>query len=144
MRRRTRCSNVLEAPPRRVPTLRPSRRSEPGALGARPASDPGRPSPMPEEVNFDRYTPLFRNPDLMTVVGRYWPVVLEPGEPRLFATEAGVQVSGRCHWHHPEGPVMLLVHGLEGSVASNYVRSMSALALQAGFDVVRLNVRNCG
>jgi len=97
-----------------------------------------------ETLACEPYAPLFRNPDLMTVVGRYWPVSLEPGEPRRFATEPGVQVSGRCHWRHPDGPVMLLVHGLEGSVDSNYMRSMTVLAQQAGFDVVRLNVRNCG
>lgn len=92
----------------------------------------------------DPYLPLFTNPDMNTIVGRYWPVPLEPGEPRLFATEPGVQVLGRCHWHHPVAPVMVLVHGLEGCCDSTYMRWMARAAIEAGLDVVRLNVRNCG
>lgn len=92
----------------------------------------------------DPYTPLFRNPHANTIVGRYWPVRVERGQPQLFATGPGVQVLGRCHWHNPQAPVMLLVHGLEGSCESTYMRWMARAALEAGFDVVRLNVRNCG
>ena len=90
------------------------------------------------------YEPLFRNPDWGTVAGRYWPAPLEPGEARLFTTEPGVQVLGRCHRLRPDAPVMLLVHGLEGSCDSTYMRWMARAALQAGFGVVRLNVRTCG
>ncbi len=39
---------------------------------------------------------------------------------------------------------MLLSHGLEGSADSTYMRWMARAALEAGFDVARLNVRNCG
>jgi predicted alpha/beta-fold hydrolase len=99
---------------------------------------------VPGPLQFDPYTPLVRNADLNTILGRHWPCPLEPGEPRLFATEPGVQVLGRCHWRRPDAPVLLLVHGLEGSADSNYMRWMAAAALAAGFDVVRLNVRNCG
>ncbi|MBI3665159.1 MAG: alpha/beta fold hydrolase [Acidobacteria bacterium] len=95
-------------------------------------------------VEFDPYTPLFTHPDLSTIVGRYWPVRLEPGEPRLFSTEPGVQVLARCHWGRRGAPVMVLVHGLEGSSDSTYMLWMARAALEAGFQVVRLNVRNCG
>ncbi len=95
-------------------------------------------------VEFDPYHTLFHNPDVNTVIGRYWPVRLEAGEPRLFATEPGVQVLGRCHWQRPGAPVALLVHGLEGSSESNYVLRMARALLDAGFNVVRLNVRTCG
>ncbi len=55
-----------------------------------------------------------------------------------------MQVLARCHWRKPETPVVLLVHGLEGSCESTYMRWMARACLQAGFDVLRLNVRNCG
>ncbi len=110
-------------------------------------------------VEFSPYAPLWGHPDVNTIVGRYWPVWLEAGEPRLFTTEPGVQVLGRCHWGHPglgnwsqicdqfraaPAPVLVLVHGLEGSAESNYMLWMARAALQAGFDVVRMNVRTCG
>jgi predicted alpha/beta-fold hydrolase len=39
---------------------------------------------------------------------------------------------------------VILVHGLEGSSESGYIRSMAAAALEAGFLVHRLNMRGCG
>lgn len=39
--------------------------------------------------------------------------------------------------------VLVLVHGLEGSVNSYYIRAMSHTFSQAGFDVVVLNLRGC-
>ncbi len=95
-------------------------------------------------LDFDPYQPLFGQPDLNTIVGRYWPVGLEPGEPRLFTTEPGVQILGRCHWRNAAAPLVVMVHGLEGSCESTYMRWMARAALDAGLDVLRLNVRNCG
>jgi len=69
---------------------------------------------------------------------------VEPGEPRLFDTEPGVRVLGRCHWSRGDAPLMLLVHGLEGSADSAYMRLMARAALEAGFHAIRLNVRTCG
>ena len=86
---------------------------------------------MPVDIPFDPYTPLFGDPDLNTIVGRWWPVRLEAGEPRLFATEAGVQVLGHCHGRSQRAPLMILVHGLEGSSSSNYMRWMAAAGLAA-------------
>jgi predicted alpha/beta-fold hydrolase len=99
---------------------------------------------IPSTAAPEDYAPLFRNPDLNTIVGRYWSVRLDPGEPRIFETDAGVQVLARCHWRHPQAAVALLVHGLEGSCDSTYMRWMAQAALEAGLDVIRLNVRNCG
>lgn len=39
---------------------------------------------------------------------------------------------------------MILVHGLEGSSSSIYMLGTAHKAYQAGFNVVRLNMRNCG
>ena len=95
-------------------------------------------------IEFDPYIPLFSNGDANTVVGRYWPVGLEAGEERVFATEPGVRVTGRCHWRSRGAAVAVLVHGLEGSCEANYVRSMARALLVAGFNVLRMNVRTCG
>jgi predicted alpha/beta-fold hydrolase len=40
--------------------------------------------------------------------------------------------------------VIVIVHGLEGSSGSNYVRGIAERAFRLGYHVVRLNQRNCG
>jgi uncharacterized protein len=49
--------------------------------------------------------------------------------------------------HQPENAAkaqLLLIHGLEGSADSGYMRSFTQAALEAGFGVHRLNLRTCG
>ena len=100
------------------------------------------------------FDPLIRNAHLQTILARFWPVDINdhlfPTETRLFQTEPGVQVLAHCHYqdgrHATSGSpgTMLIVHGLTGSSSSHYVVRLAARALQAGFDVIRLNIRNCG
>ncbi|MCB1320840.1 MAG: alpha/beta fold hydrolase [Leptospiraceae bacterium] len=45
--------------------------------------------------------------------------------------------------YHPK-PVVVLVHGLEGSASSNYIVHTAEKLLRAGFHVVRMNLRTCG
>ena len=93
---------------------------------------------------------LFRNPDLMTLVPRYWPRPhWKQGLPqitRLFTTAPDTQLLGMCHWQAdpPATSTVLLVHGLEGSAESHYMRGMAAKAFRAGFNVGRMNQRTCG
>ncbi len=58
----------------------------------------------------------------------------------------GAQVLCRCHWQarRSEALTVVVVHGLEGSSDSNYVVGISQKALAKGYNVVRMNVRNCG
>lgn len=67
-------------------------------------------------------------------------------EPRLFTVAANVRLLGHCHWQPdpPAAPTIVLVHGLEGSSESHYMLGMAAKASRLGFNVVRLNQRNCG
>ena len=53
---------------------------------------------------------------------------------------------GDCHWQgSPRAHATLVVlHGLEGSSDSGYMRGCAERAFAAGFNVVRLNQRNCG
>jgi uncharacterized protein len=51
-----------------------------------------------------------------------------------------------CHWQPdvPACPTLILLHGLEGSGDAHYMRGIAAKAWTRGFNVVRLNQRNCG
>ena len=92
---------------------------------------------------------LLRNRHLMTVASaflrRRFPR-LPPGESRLFDVEPGTQLLGHCHWHAQprKHPTLLLVHGLEGSSDSAYILGCAEKGFVAGFNVIRLNQRNCG
>ncbi len=92
---------------------------------------------------------LLRNGDLMTIapalLQRRFPR-LPPAQPRLFDVEPGTQLCGQCHWHAQprRHPTLLLVHGLEGSSDSAYILGCAEKGWTAGFNVVRLNQRNCG
>jgi predicted alpha/beta-fold hydrolase len=67
-------------------------------------------------------------------------------EERLFTVEAGVRVLAHCRWqaNRAEQPTMILWHGIEGSSAAIYILSTAEKAFRAGFNVVRMNLRNCG
>ncbi|HEX4998742.1 MAG TPA: alpha/beta fold hydrolase [Terriglobia bacterium] len=93
--------------------------------------------------------PLLRSPDLMTVAGtlkwRRYPD-LPPGEPRRFRVDHETEVLAICHWQ-PEPrihPTIVILHGLEGSVNSSYMRGIAEKAVRSGFNAVRLNQRGCG
>jgi predicted alpha/beta-fold hydrolase len=65
----------------------------------------------------------------------------------LFQVDPESKILGHCHWQQggeKTTPVLVLVHGLEGSSDSNYMRGIAEKAWQHGFHVIRLNQRNCG
>src|SRR5258707_8976365 len=93
--------------------------------------------------------PLLKNGHLMTIASAWWArtFALPAAEERLFAVDADSKILGHCHWQlgkRRDAPVIALVHGLEGSSDSNYMRGIAEKAWAAGFHVVRLNQRNCG
>jgi hypothetical protein len=125
------------------------------------------------------FAPLFRDPHLQTIVGRYWPARFDeaawPNRPHYFSTEPGVKVLGHYNTLSPRNapaalvdaavsaatnpagidadlaamageprPLLVAVHGLTASSDAPYMRTLAQRALTAGFDVLRLNVRNCG
>lgn len=93
--------------------------------------------------------PLLRNPHLMTIAGalvrRKFPR-LGPVTERLFEVEPGTRILAHCHWQAEprRHPTIALVHGLEGSSESNYMLGAGEKAFATGFNVLRLNQRNCG
>jgi predicted alpha/beta-fold hydrolase len=99
-----------------------------------------------DTVPFD---PLFRNPHLQTIAANYWKRPDDgarfPIESRLYRTEPDVQVLVQSQY--PEGEAagaIVMVHGLEGSGESGYIRSLSSAALHAGFAAHRFHMRTCG
>ena len=94
------------------------------------------------------FDPLFRNPHLQTIAGHLWKRPADdrvPIERRLYQTEPQVRVllESQRPAREAAGEIVLL-HGLEGSGKSGYVRGMAAAALREGFAVHRFHMRTCG
>lgn len=95
------------------------------------------------------FVPFFRNPHLLTIAGNYWRRDLDelcfPVTAKLYETEPGVRIL--VHSQTPASePIahLILVHGLEGSSAAGYARSLAQAALEAGCTAHRFNMRSCG
>lgn len=101
------------------------------------------------------FTPrrFLRNAHLQTLAGNFLPrrTVLPIPENELVEVEPArdglpsSRILCQTHWH-PDGAqnTLLLLHGLEGSSASQYVRGNAARFYATGWNVVRMNMRNCG
>src|SRR5918912_3666820 len=94
--------------------------------------------------------PLFRNGHAQTLAGYVWPRfslrASHADTERLFEVEPGVKILTHCRWQTDlvRHPTIVLTHGLEGSSSSIYILGTAAKAFSAGFNVVRVNMRNCG
>ena len=102
---------------------------------------------------------FLRNGHLQTLAGNFLPrrhTELPAAEERVLEVEAASGVAGlpasrvlcQCHWQplpdRRSRATLILLHGLEGSSASQYVVGNAARAWAAGCNVVRMNMRNCG
>jgi predicted alpha/beta-fold hydrolase len=92
---------------------------------------------------------VFQRGDTQTLAAYLWP--LRPrdrtgDDERLFRVTPDSQVLARCRWqpNPSEHPTLVMWHGMEGSTASAYMVSTADKAFRAGFNVVRVNYRNCG
>jgi predicted alpha/beta-fold hydrolase len=93
----------------------------------------------------------FVNGHAQTLAAYLWQRRLErrnhvSDKERLFEVQPGVRLLGRCRWFQEkrDHPTLLVVHGLEGSAESHYMLGTADKAFRSGFNVVRLNMRNCG
>ena len=97
-----------------------------------------------------------KNGHLQTIFGNLLPrpmalpdpvsVLVEVHPPH--GNQVGTQILCECHWQ-PEAvrrsrPTVLILHGLEGSSRSQYVLGNSTKLWNAGANVIRMNMRNCG
>ena len=85
----------------------------------------------------------------MTIAANFWRrrfPRLPAAVWRTFEVEPGSRVRAGCHWqqHPTEHSTLVVLHGLEGSCDSGYMLGTAEQAFVAGFNVVRLNQRNCG
>ena len=96
------------------------------------------------------------NGHLQTILGNFLrrPDLLPPFTRELVEVSPAThhqissQVLCHCHWQ-PESVrrdrlTVILLHGLEGSSKSQYVIGNANKMWQAGFNIVRMNMRNCG
>jgi len=95
------------------------------------------------------YQPLFTGGHRQTLYAwartRRFPRLPAP-VVRYFDVAADARVLAHCHWQASPAsrPTILLLHGLEGSSLAHYMAGISDKAWAAGWNVVRLNQRNCG
>ena len=95
------------------------------------------------------YRPLFAGGHSQTLYAwaraRRLPSLPDP-EARYFDVAGDARVLAHCHWQQrpQDHPVLVLLHGLEGSSSAHYMRGIADKAWAAGLNVVRLNQRNCG
>jgi hypothetical protein len=96
--------------------------------------------------------PWLANGHLQTIVGNFLPrpaFDLPDVEETVEVDPAdGSRVLCHCHWQ-PEAVrakrlTAVLVHGLNGSSNSRYICGIAQRAWDAGMNVVRMNMRNCG
>jgi predicted alpha/beta-fold hydrolase len=90
------------------------------------------------------------NGHMQTVVGNYLrrPPFTLPVEDDTVEVDPSDGSRVLCHnnWQLDPGArlTVLLVHGLEGSSDSRYIQAIAMRAWQAGCNVIRMNMRNCG
>jgi len=95
------------------------------------------------------YRPLFTGGHRQTLYAwarrRQFPRLPAPA-PRYFDVDRDARVLAHCHWHSDRAncPAIILLHGLEGSSRAHYMAGISDKAWAEGWNVVRLNQRNCG
>lgn len=88
------------------------------------------------------------NGHLQTVIGnmrrRTFSILQIPSQPLEFLTEPDVRIRGFANWQRDAAGTVVLIHGLEGSAQGSYMLGTASKAWDAGFNVIRMNVRNCG
>lgn len=92
---------------------------------------------------------LLRNRHLMTILPGFIPRrmgdFVKSGQARLFKINSETSLLAHCHWQADKHKAsMIILHGLEGSSESSHVIGIGSKIFARGFNVIRLNMRNCG
>jgi predicted alpha/beta-fold hydrolase len=93
---------------------------------------------------------LFQNGHAQTLAAFAWPRRRRfrsvNDEERLFQVAEDAQVLAHCRWqpNRKDHLTVVIWHGIEGSSASTYMLSTAHKIFQAGFNVIRMNLRSCG
>jgi len=101
---------------------------------------------LPNYLNSYKPSFLLKNSHLMTIAASMCRRSLAPGKIESILIPVDEQSMLLAHAHISDGikRCLVIVHGLEGSSSSAYVIGLTAQALNLGFNVVRVNLRNCG
>jgi len=94
----------------------------------------------------------FTNGHVQTIVGDVYPRTkfTLPSHAEEVLVDASDNSRVLCHTHWQPADVVssrltvVLVHGLEGSSDSRYIQALATRAWNAGCNVIRMNMRNCG
>lgn len=97
------------------------------------------------------FTPnrFFRGPHVQTLAAYAWPrrfrLRAYDDQKRLFQVAPDTQVVAYCRWQEDRDnhPTVIIWHGIEGSSEAVYMLATARKAFAAGFNVVRMNLRNC-
>lgn len=92
---------------------------------------------------------FFRGGHSQTLVAYAWPRrsrLQVQDQERLFDIRDDVKLLAHCRWQSDfkAAPTLVLWHGMEGSTESVYMLAIAKKAFRDGFNVVRVNLRNCG
>jgi hypothetical protein len=89
------------------------------------------------------------NRHIMTMAGHFisreFPGIEKINQERLFQVTSEAQMLTHCGWQaeKEKKPLVIVVHGLEGSSESKYAAGTALKAFNAGFNVIRINQRGC-
>ncbi len=92
---------------------------------------------------------MLGNRHIMTMAGHFisrpFPQIEKISQERLFQVTNEAQMLTHCGWQadKEKKPLVIVVHGLEGSSDSKYAAGTALKAYQAGFNVIRVNQRGC-
>jgi predicted alpha/beta-fold hydrolase len=93
---------------------------------------------------------IFRRGHAQTLAAYAWPRGFrfnsEIDEERFFDVATDVKVLAHCRWqtNREKHPTLVVWHGIEGSSASVYMLATAEKGFRAGFNIIRVNFRNCG
>ncbi len=100
-----------------------------------------------DEIEFNPLG-LFRNGHFQTIYNALFFKPVNPPNTKHFQIKLDDKNTIICDYNKNQKGLsetcVILVHGLEGSSQSNYVVSTALKLLKNGFDVIRVNIRNCG
>ncbi|HWZ25963.1 MAG TPA: alpha/beta fold hydrolase [Verrucomicrobiae bacterium] len=104
---------------------------------------------MPIRIEDFEPHPVLRGAHMMTVAPVFWPRTFSLPQPedRLFQVDPESRLLAHCHWQpgkRSDAPVIVIVHGLEGSSNSDYSRGIAEVAFKRGYNAIRMNQRTCG
>jgi len=94
--------------------------------------------------------PLFSSGHAQTLASFFWPrhfrLQSHIDEERLFEVAPYAKVLAHCRWQAARNKHATVVvwHGFEGSSSSVYMLATAEKAFRSGFNVIRVNLRNCG